>query len=148
VKVLQENERWEDVARHGAKFYAVGALGIGVQLATLSLFTGRLHFNYLLATLLAVELAVLHNFVWHERWTWKERTDHVSQNVIGRLLRFNLSTGALSIVGNVLFMRILVGIAHLHYFISSLLSIASCSLLNFFVSDRFVFKRKSLVGQE
>jgi putative flippase GtrA len=54
------------------KFNLVGTLGFAVQLGCLKLL---LHFqmNYLAATALAVEIAVLHNFVWHERFTWKDR---------------------------------------------------------------------------
>ena len=30
--------------------------------------------NYLMATLVAVEAAILSNFVWHYRWTWRDRS--------------------------------------------------------------------------
>lgn len=56
------------------KFNAVGGLGIGVQLATLALLETALHLGYLPATALAVETAVLHNYLWHERYTWADRT--------------------------------------------------------------------------
>lgn len=55
------------------KFNTVGAIGIGVQLAALAILRSRLKLNYLLATGIAVEIAVLHNFVWHERFTWADR---------------------------------------------------------------------------
>jgi putative flippase GtrA len=44
------------------KFNAVGGIGILVQLGTLTLLRSGLGVNYLLATALAVEAAVLHNF--------------------------------------------------------------------------------------
>ena len=53
------------------KFNLVGALGIVVQMAAFALFFSALRWNYLVATALAVETAVLHNFVWHEHYTWK-----------------------------------------------------------------------------
>ena len=56
------------------KFNAVGALGAAIQLGALSVLRGWLHCGYPIATALAVEAAVLHNFVWHERWTWQDRT--------------------------------------------------------------------------
>ena len=56
------------------KFNLVGGIGIGVRLAALALLVGLLKMNYLWATALAVEAAVLHNFVWHERYTWRDRT--------------------------------------------------------------------------
>ena len=55
------------------KFNAVGAAGIGVQLAVLVSLRAGLHLHYLLATALAVEATVLHNFFWHKRFTWADR---------------------------------------------------------------------------
>ena len=51
------------------KFNAVGGVGIGVQLAALTILRSWLKLDYLLATGLAVEIAVIHNFLWHERFT-------------------------------------------------------------------------------
>jgi putative flippase GtrA len=127
------------LAVHAIRFYAVGALGIGVQLAVLALLAGLLGIHYLWATLLAVEVAILHNFAWHERWTWSDRTRHQPGGVAQRLARFNLTTGLVSLAGNVLIMWALVGQAHLHYFTANLLTVAACALINFLVSDRFVF---------
>ncbi len=59
--------------RRWLKFNVVGAFGTAVQLGTLVLLKSALHMNYLLATALAVEISVLHNFVWHERYTWPDR---------------------------------------------------------------------------
>ena len=56
------------------KFNLVGAVGILVQFGVLFLLKSVMHFNYLAATALAVEVAVVHNFFWHERFTWAERT--------------------------------------------------------------------------
>jgi putative flippase GtrA len=126
--------------RHWLKFNAVGIIGIGVQLLTLTLLASGLKLNYLLSTFLAVEMAVLHNFVWHERWTWVERTRQLAGQRIRRLVRFHLTNGLISIGGNVFLMWILVSHIHLHYFIANLIAIGSCSVVNFFASDRVVFR--------
>jgi putative flippase GtrA len=121
------------------KFNLVGGVGIAVQLLMLWMLTA-LGLSYLLATAFAVESAVLHNFVWHERFTWVDRRNRrVSQSVV-RLLRFNFSTGAVSIVGNLLLMRLLVGQVHLRPMLANMVAIAACSVLNFIVSDRWVFR--------
>jgi len=121
------------------KFNSVGALGIGVQLLALTALTSLFGIHYLPATGLAVEATVLHNFVWHERWTWSDRRTLDRSRVLGRLVRFNLTNGALSILGNLVFMRLLVGSLGVHYLPANLITIAICSVLNFLVSDRFVF---------
>ena len=118
------------------KFNLVGAIGIAVQLGALTLLKSGLGVNYMIATVLAVEATVLHNFVWHERYTWADRS---STSRLARLARFNLSNGIISILGNLALMRLLVGGLGVNYFIANVLSIAGCSLLNFFVSDRLVF---------
>ncbi len=51
-----------------ATFAGIGLIGFGVQLATLALLV-LAGWPYLVATCVAVEAAVLHNFAWHERWT-------------------------------------------------------------------------------
>jgi putative flippase GtrA len=56
-------------------------------------------------------------------------------------VRFNLSTGAVSIAANLLFMRLLVGRLHVQYLLANMLSIAATSLANFLLSDLFVFRR-------
>jgi len=81
------------------KFYFVGAIGIVVQLLVLTGLKSGLKLNYLSATLLAVEAAVVHNFLWHERFTWAERR---SRAALSRFLKFNLSNGAVSMMGNYL----------------------------------------------
>lgn len=119
------------------KFNAVGAGGIAVQLVTLALLKSALRLDYLTATALAVEAAVVHNYFWHERFTWADRTSGSSW---ARFAKFNLTTGLFSIVGNLLVMKVLVSGAHLNYFVANILTIATCSIVNFLVSDRFVFE--------
>lgn len=126
-------------------FNLVGGLGILVQLAVLAALTGLAHWNYLAATAAAVEAAILHNFVWHERWTWAERAGGGAAAVFGRLTRFHMTNGALSLVGNVLLMRFLVGELTMNTTLANLLAITICSLLNFFAGDRLVFVMKPRV---
>jgi putative flippase GtrA len=125
------------------KFNFVGGLGIGVQFGVFALLVSVLKVNYLIATPLSVEAAVLHNFVWHERFTWKERTKDAPRprDVARRLLRFHLGNGIISILGNVALMRVFVGMLHLNPYLSTGLSIAICSLLNFAASEWFVFRK-------
>jgi len=133
-------ENWRDLARHWLRFNAVGALGVIVQLLVLTGLIDGLGLNYLWATLIAVEAAILHNFTWHECWTWSDRTRHRPGDLMVRLLRFNVVTGLTSILGNLILMRLFVGSFRLHYLAANLLSIALCYMLNFAASEWFVFK--------
>jgi putative flippase GtrA len=120
------------------RFNGVGLLGFAVQLAVLgALIHLRLH--YLAATAVAVEVAVLHNFAWHERWTWRDRAA-VPGSGARRLWRFHASNGVISLAGNLVLMRLLVGVLNLPPIAGNLLAVVLCSLLNFAASDRFVFR--------
>ncbi|HZQ95073.1 MAG TPA: GtrA family protein [Candidatus Sulfotelmatobacter sp.] len=120
------------------KFNIVGGAGIGVQFAALFLLKGVLHLDYLFATAIAVEAAVVHNFVWHEQFTWADRA-HAPRQSLRRFLRFNLTTGVMSIVGNLALMKVMVGFGGMNYLFANAAAIALCSVANFVVSDSWVF---------
>jgi putative flippase GtrA len=122
------------------KFNAVGAMGICVQLLAVYFFGSVLVIDSLCATALAVEAAVLHNFVWHEHFTWTDRRARTRRHVLLRLLGFNATTGAVSIVGNLLVVSSLVRAAHAPLLAANLFAVAACSLVNFVVNDKFVFR--------
>jgi len=128
----------KQTGRRWLKFNAVGAGGIVVQLLSLAVLKSGLRLDYLLATAFAVEAAVVHNYFWHQRFTWADRTGGGSWL---RFVKFNLTTGLFSILGNVVVMGILVGGAHVNYFVANVVTIATCSIVNFLVSDRFVFEQ-------
>lgn len=126
------------------RFNLVGAIGIFVQLGALFLLKSVLHFNYLAATTVAVEMAVIHNFVWHEQFTWADRvrfplTASETQQHLIRFLRFNLTTGGVSIAGNLVLMKVIVGWGHMNYLVANVFAVALCSVANFLVSDNWVF---------
>jgi len=127
------------------KFNFVGAIGIGVQFAALFLLKSVLGFNYLFATAFAVEAAVVHNFVWHEQFTWFDRIELQGlqppwRQSLPRFLRFNLTTGAVSIVGNLALMKVMVGEGQMNYLVANAIAIALCSIANFVVTDTWVFE--------
>jgi putative flippase GtrA len=125
------------------KFNLVGALGIVVQFTALLGLKSGFHLNYLLATVLAVETAVVHNFLWHERYTWADRVHPSWQKSPPRLLRFNTAAGGVSIAGNLALMKIMVGLGHMNYLIANAVAIASCSLLNFLISEEWIFEAEA-----
>ncbi|MEP7308641.1 MAG: GtrA family protein [Acidobacteriota bacterium] len=119
-------------------FNAVGAMGFGVQLLLVWVLTSRAGINYLAATILAAEAAIIHNFVWHSSWTWSDRAAGVRQTM-RRLARFNLTTGLVSIAGNLAVTSVLVRLFGVHYLAANVIAIAACSGANFILSHRVVF---------
>jgi putative flippase GtrA len=116
------------------KFNAVGVIGAGVQLSVLAVLS-VLGMYYLVATALAVETAVLHNYFWHTRWTWKDRP--------GSLWRFHLANGLVSVILNLIWMRVFKGWLGFPVLAANLLAIALTSIANFVLGDRWVFLRSS-----
>jgi dolichol-phosphate mannosyltransferase len=126
---------------HWIKFNVVGVLGFALQSGALFLLTHGAHpVSYLAATAAAVELAVLNNFVWHQRWTWRDRPSRTMGETLHRLLKFNLTNGLVSIAGNLIFMSILAGQLRLPIAGANLISVAACSICNFFLADRIAFQ--------
>lgn len=150
------------MVRRFTKFSAVGIAGTGVQLLALALYL-KLHANYLWATAAAVETAILHNFLWHSLWTWREctcsqhragaaqkgdwppRRDRRARlrcagQSLGHFWRFQASNGVVSIASNVALMRLLTGSSGIPPVPANLIAVAATSLVNFWLGDRFVFR--------
>jgi putative flippase GtrA len=119
-----------------ARFAIVGFIGVVAQLCFLTVFTNRFRFAPVPATAFAVELTILHNFLWHEHFTWSDRTS--TQRLL-RLWRFHLSNGGISLLGNTLLTYCFVTRLHARQVPSALAAIALCSLANFIFADRWVF---------
>ena len=126
--------------RHFIRFNVASFAGILVQLAMLWLLTSRAGIHYQAATLLAVAAAILHNFVWHWRWTWADRalTPRAAADAFGR---FALTNGAVSLVVNLMAMPLLVTVAGLPPVPANLLAIASAGLANFYLADAVAFRQ-------
>ena len=122
------------------RFNLVGALGIVVQLGTLALLNRALPHHYLVTSTLAVELALLHNFFWHLRFTWPA-TSRRTRDALAQLLRFHLSNGFVSLLGNLSLMRLFVRSAHLPILIANALTIVCCGLANFLLAHHWVFSK-------
>lgn len=138
--------RCKETMWRAAKFYGIGAAGTAVQLIMLIGLHGIFGLDYLLATALAVEVSVIHNFIWHELFTWSDRRSSTTRQVLGRFARFNFSTGALSLVGNLIVMRVLVGQFRVPYLLANIAAIAACGIANFLLSDLWVFRQQRGVG--
>ena len=133
--------------RRVSRFVTVGVLGFVLQLTVLALLTSVAHWPWLPATIVAVELAVIHNFLWHERWTWVDRfTGHQGSSFarreprFTRFVRYNAMTGLTSIAGNAGLMLAYVGLMGLSPIVGNLLSVVTLSAMNFVMSDRCVFR--------
>jgi putative flippase GtrA len=129
------------MTRRIAAFVTVGGLGFIVQLAALQWFT-RAGWEPIVATAAAVELAVLHNFCWHERWTWVDRTPR-GQDRWSRLSRYHAAT-SITAVGNVI-ATLVFAEAGIGLVAANILAVGTMSAVNFVASDQWTFRPKRTV---
>jgi len=120
------------------RFSLVGFLGAVLQLTLVSLLTKYFGILSTAATLIAVEIAILHNFVWHERFTWGNRSP---KHLALRLWRFHAGNGLISLAGNTVVMYCLVERLKAPVVPTAMGAIVLCSLANFWIADRWVFRR-------
>jgi putative flippase GtrA len=132
--------KFPELLKKWMRFNAIGTMGVCVQVAFLFVLKTFLHLNYLLATLFAVQFALIHNFFWHLRWTWKETAGGTKWQAFRRFVKYNSSTGTLSILGNLGFTSLFVQMVHLPYLICNLMAIGACNIANFLLARNFVFK--------
>ncbi len=128
------------LARRWLKFHFVGAIGFAVQMGAFAVFYGVCGAGKLWATGLAVETAVLHNFVWHEKFTWRHVPRGGARGVLTRLLRFHAGNGLISLAGNVLLVKLFADALHISPYIANILAIAACALANFAAGEWYVFR--------
>ena len=119
------------------RFNVVGAMGMVVQLAALALIDRWTTGHYLCATALAIELTLVHNLVWHLHYTWRDRRD--DSTLLAQFVRFHLSNGLVSMLGNLALMPVLVHEAGLPLLVANGIAILCCSIVNFCFGDHWAF---------
>jgi dolichol-phosphate mannosyltransferase len=130
-------QRWSRFGR----FNIVGLLGAALQLLLLAVLTRWFRVSVIAATPLAVEIVVLHNFVWHERFTWRDRRfNSMRQRALG-LWRFHAGNGLTSLLGNMILSYCFVERLNFPVMPSAAGAIVLCSLVNFFLADRWAYAR-------
>lgn len=122
-----------------ARFWGVGVLGFVVQSATIVSLADGLGLALPLATGAAVSAALVHNFIWHRRWTWADRRDAAS--VPTAFARFVAANGAVSLVGNVIVVTMLAGWFDMPTIIANACAVGLSSVVNFLLGDAVVFRR-------
>ena len=126
------------MASRFVRFNLVGILGFGVQLAVL-LGLEAMGVPIAIATLVAVEAAILHNFAWHERWTW---AGIAGGTRAGRLGRFHVSNGLISLAGNATVMTALTNVGA-PTIAATVTAVLACALLNFVSAHLWVISHRT-----
>ena len=120
------------------RFSIAGFAGFIAQVAALAVLLSLTSLHYTLATVFAIELAIVLNWVIHERWTWRDRVP--PDGALDRLLRFNALTGATSIAGGVIVTALLVETMGINAIAANVASVVLLGGINFIGADTLVFR--------
>ena len=124
-----------------ARFAIVGAAGAAVQVVLFHFMVKSFDLPPALAAPMAVEIVLLHNFLWHERFTWRDRgSGGIKQRTI-RLWRFHITNGLLSLGGNTALIYVLVQELKAPALPAALAAIALSAPANFAIADRWIYRR-------
>lgn len=130
VRMLYEFRRTSPVPQGLIRFACVGALGVAVNSLSLLWLHERIGLHYLLAGVLAIELAIIHNFFLNEFWTFRSRRRGRSGTAWSRLAKFQLvSLGGMVI--NLAILALLRGLINLPLLLSNLVGIAAAVVYNY-----------------
>jgi dolichol-phosphate mannosyltransferase len=124
-------------AHRWLRFNIVGLMGFILQTATLWTLVQWSGLSASVSVAIAVIVAVSHNFLWHERYTWRDRPRTERAR---RWLSFNASNGVISLITNVGLTLAVIRLTGLPVVASNIIAVISASLLNFVIADRLVFR--------
>jgi dolichol-phosphate mannosyltransferase len=139
LRMLMKLRREESWPQGLPKFLCVGAMGVVVNSAALWMLVHHLGWPYLVSSPVAIQLSIVHNFIWHDRWTFNDR--RANGTWFARLKSYEVVTLAGMALNWVLLM-VLVGWAGQPLLLANLCGIAAGTLLNFAMSKLWAWKRQ------
>jgi len=122
-----------------ASFGIVGISGIFVNMGILWIITHYANIHYALASPIAIELSIINNFIWNDRFTWHGRRSALQHSIWYGLLRFNLVSWIAGSMNWLLLIAFTEGLG-LYYLWGNLLAIAIASALNFVLNEKWTFR--------
>ena len=122
------------------KFGAVGLSGIIVNEGALIYLKGYIQFSLPVASIIAIELSILSNFILNDTWTFRTEQQHAMPHWWQRLLSFQVvSLGGAAI--NFVILNVLAVFAGVDYRVANILGILVAFSWNFWVNRRVTWKK-------
>jgi putative flippase GtrA len=128
-----------DFRRWGV-FNLVGMGGFVLQIGTIALLTRGFGWRSFIATSISLELAALHNFIGHNRFTWNDRPASSVREWGRRYLKYQIAkTTSLAI--SLAITMIVLAITPLPPEVANSIAVLICALPNYLLTERLVFTR-------
>ena len=120
--------RWHVSLLRLLRFGTVGGIGFGVNEGLLYLGHGRLHLALWLAQVVAIESAIVCNYLLNDRWTFRHPLP-----AWGRFFRFN-GVSLVSLVVNILVVQSVTHFTTLHYLAANALGVLLAFVVNYLLN--------------
>ena len=130
-------EEWEKILR----FAVVGCSGIVVNMAVLWLLTSVAGIPDLASLAIAIELSILNNFFWNDRWTFGCGEEHRTRKVWYRLALFQLVSMGGALINWVLY-YLLTRLGGVEFLLANLVSILVAFAWNYLVNRNVTWGRR------
>ena len=123
------------------KFGIVGLSGIVVNEGVLIYLKEYIHFTLPVASIFAIELSIVSNFIWNDLWTFKSEQQHALGYRWQRFISFQIVSIGGAII-NFIILNVLATLIGIDYRIANILGILVAFAWNFMINRRFTWIRK------
>lgn len=122
------------------RFGVVGASGVVVNQGLLMLLHGSFGAPLLVASMIAIEVSILTNFLLNHVWTW--RLSLRVPGLLRRCLQYHAAAVMAAFAGNVIVLMAAVELFGVDYRLANLLGIAVGTVINFTAGELWIFRRE------
>lgn len=126
-------------------FQFIGWIGTGVNLAFLWFCYDVLEWSLLVSGALAIEAAIIHNFVWYYFWTWNDRVVYTFKDFFELLFKYNVLTAIIDFVVRLSILWVLTEYYGVHYIISDIAGMFVAPLFKYLANDSYVFNTEPTI---
>lgn len=132
----EKGNRLSLFAKQAAKYYAVGASGVLVNLGLLFYLTEYVGLWYFLSYTLAISASITSNFILNKFWTFRDSIN--SQRTIVMYVKF-VSVSLLGMAIQLGTVYLLVESLSVYYMLAAIISICIAGAINFMINRRWTF---------
>lgn len=120
------------------KFLIVGVIGAGINTGFLWILTDLAGLYYLFSSVVAIEIAIMMQFMMNDRWTFRDRKTTDAGQFIKRIFKSNLwRSGGLAVNVGVLYLfTAYIGV---YYLLSNIFGIVCAFSLNYILESRLTW---------
>jgi len=120
------------------KFSIVGVIGAGINTGFLWILTDLAGLYYLFSSVVAIEIAIMMQFMMNDRWTFRDRKTTDAGQFIKRIFKSNLwRSGGLAV--NVSVLYLFTAYIGVYYLLSNIFGIICAFSLNYILESRLTW---------